>query len=155
MATTPDDTQAATSCWIDAETAITRCFETDAAVAASILAVTGAVPAELVPDLRLTQSRSSLVALSSAILARLYENTSWGGDAIIVVGPSSDWCDSNSVTDNDVGSAWNDRISSVRVYNGCSVRLYTNTNLGGTSAAFGTASSIGSMNNETSSYRVY
>jgi hypothetical protein len=155
MAAPPDQKQAASACWVDGETGITRCFASDEAMVASISTVVGSVPADLAQSVGLTQSRSSAVALSSAVLARLYSATSYGGDVLTVIGPSDDWCDANSITVDDIGSTWDNRVSSVRVYFGCSVRLYASINLGGDSAAFGTTPTVGAMDNRTSSYRVY
>ena len=154
LAATPEDKQVASSCWVDAETAITRCFDTEVAMASSIAKVTGSVPTDVAESADL-QARPGAVAASSAVLARLYSATSYGGDVLTVIGPSDDWCDANAVTVNDIGSTWDNRVSSVRVYFGCSVRLYASINLGGDSAVFGTASSVGSMDNRTSSYKVY
>jgi uncharacterized protein YraI len=59
--------------------------------------------------------------------------------------------------DNHLGSFWNDRISSLRVYNGASVRVCVNNYMGPYCRTYNhSVSTLGTLlNNRISSYRVY
>ena len=154
MAITSSDKQASTSCWLDAETSITRCFDTEALMLASVIEETDSWPADLVQSLGLKVARPTGLASTEYVLARLYEDSAYGGSVLAVLGPSTTWCVSNAVSDSDIGALWNDRVSSVRSYYGCATRLYTVTGYGGASASYGNASTLGCINDEASSYKV-
>jgi hypothetical protein len=94
--------------------------------------------------------------------AIFYENINWTGARLMYYGSSpctatlSDADFSKSV----MPTGWNDRVSSIRDYASCDIKLYTNTNFGGPSTAWINAGSTpgynlpASWNDQASSFRV-
>lgn len=104
---------------------------------------------------QLTVTTTGANALAAVhVLAVFYANASYGGSTLLATTSISTFCDSHSYT-GDLTGSWNDRVSSFKAFGGCRIRLYENSNQGGSS--YGTlvqASSVGSLNNQASSYRV-
>jgi hypothetical protein len=92
------------------------------------------------------------------ILAKMYDHADYGGSYLEVT--ASNACDTNSDIDYsipNVGSTWNDRISSWRGYAQCQIRIYENASFGGASyGAYTNSSYVGAaMNDRTTSIRFY
>jgi hypothetical protein len=139
-------------CWSTPETAILQCFDDESALADAVFEQTGTVLVEEGSDVA---SRSSAGLLATYVLARLYENASYGGSAYLVTSGSSATCTTGSGLSANLPGAWNDRVSSFRSYYSCSTRIWENSGQSG--AWFGysvNAPGVGALNDEASSYRV-
>lgn len=122
------------SCWLNADTGESRCF---ADVTALRQAIDGAS-----------------VARATFTLAILYENSSYGGAGLVVTSSSSTYCATSAVTYNTMPAGWNDRVSSLATYYGCSARLYDSPNLVTFLGNYVTSSSLGGNDNRTSSFQI-
>ena len=140
-------------CWMPVQTGITQCFADEAAMAEAIFEQTGTVLVE--PGSPQARSAGGVVALASYAVAKLYENASYGGAYVTVSAPSTTYCTTSSISVSPMPSGWNDRVSSVESSYGCQVRLFSDSGYSGSAATYTDASSLGAMNNVTSSYRVF
>lgn len=101
----------------------------------------------------------AVTARASYLLGMLYEHLNYGGHAIVDY--QSFTCDTDSgyeaVSPTMPTSWWNDRVSSVKVFNNCGIRLWWDHHYGQPTSAFGLSTGyVGSgMNDETSSYAYY
>ncbi|HTL41983.1 MAG TPA: hypothetical protein VL294_10970 [Pseudolysinimonas sp.] len=125
-------------CWENLDTAEVHCFGTEAELSA-----------DLAPQ---TFARSAATTLYT--LATWYENTGYGGAYFVTRSSNSALCVSGSTTLN-FSSSWNNRVSSYKTWYGCAGTIYDGTS--GTGSSFGpstAASSVGSMNDKASSFRL-
>jgi len=94
--------------------------------------------------------------------AIFYENINWTGARLIYYGSSS--C-TTTLSDADFSKSamptgWNDRVSSIRDYASCDIKLYKDINFGGASTGWINAGSTpgynrpASWNDQASSFRV-
>lgn len=95
---------------------------------------------------------------TSYLLARLYDDADRTGVFYEITGAAP--CDSNADVDASVaniGSAWNDRVSSFQGYSSCEIRVYENASYTGASyGAFASSNYVGDpMNDRTTSVRLY
>jgi hypothetical protein len=146
-------------------------------VAATALAgcVAGFSPPEAVPycSLNLSTGRTVCAATeaglnaatsrglspeSTFVLAKLYDQAGRTGPYLEI--QASGPCDTNSDIDwgtANVGTTWNDRISSFQGFSNCQIRIYENANFtGATYGAFTATDYVGdAMNDRTTSVRYY
>ncbi len=95
---------------------------------------------------------------STFILARFYDKADYAGSYLEVTNTAP--CDTNSdvdFSDTNVGTTWNDRISSWHAYADCEARIYENAAFGGASyGAYVDRNYVGdALNDRTTSYRLY
>lgn len=152
-----DDASATTAapapyCWADTESQVTTCYPSEEQLDAAIVARTGSAAIEQGSEL--ARSRAIVSPLAVYTIARLYEDASYGGSFITVTAGSSTICASSSVSVPSMPSGWNDRVSSFRSYYSCTTRAYENASYGGASLSGTNVSSMSTMNDKTSSYRV-
>lgn len=95
---------------------------------------------------------------SSYLLGRFYDDINRTGPYLDIF--ASGPCDTNADLDwsvFNIGSTWNDRVSSFQGYSACEIRIYENE--GYTGATYGTYSSTNyvgdAMNDRTTSMRFY
>lgn len=139
-------------CWSAPGSTAVQCFTDDAALAAAVFEQTGTV---LVVEGSGFALRLQAGVLATYVLARLYEDASYGGTAFVVSSSSSATCTTGGGTQANLPAAWIDRISSFRSYFSCTTRLAENFAQGGNLYGyFVNAASVGVLNDEASSYRV-
>ncbi len=127
-------------CSVNVNTQVVTCAPTEAGLAAA-------------------RHRAAVASLAPTyLLARLFDDANRTGVYYEVV--ASGPCDTNADLDWEVaniGSAWNDRVSSFQGYSSCQVRVYENASYGG--ASYGTYTSTDNvgeaMNDRTTSMRFY
>jgi hypothetical protein len=144
-AATSDDNMEQT-CWLNTDNDEFSCFDTfEDFVAASGVA---------------SGNRASLDAdvepYAAYTLAILYENASYGGASYYLTTSNSSLCSGVHYYGSSMPSGWNDRASSFTAYGTCRVKLWADTGYAGSSygPSAGT-STLGSMNDEASSYQIY
>jgi len=138
-------------CWVNADTGYSACYANETALHAAVLKQTGTV---LVEEGSVA-ARGEVVALASYIVARLYDGASYTGTSMIVSSGSSTICVSGSVQAATMPAGWDNRVSSYHSYYGCQTRIHEDTNYNGLSQTAADDGSLGTLNNETSSYKVY
>lgn len=151
------------SCWLNTDTGELRCYSSNADLEAA-LASRGI---ELVDTAAPTQSAriaardegfaaTSATTMSSAyIYARLYADANYKGAVMYVTGTNSAGCNAGLVSQSNMPSGWNDRVSSFTTGYGCRVRLSEHSNQGGSHyGPYASAASLGTFNDKASSYRV-
>ncbi len=147
------------ACWLNADTGALRCYDDEEAFGEAIEArgITLDDSLKASSTAKSTTSGTATAAAAAATyytLARFYADTGYTGAVTIITTTRSAMCDGYSYTGNLSGS-WNDRVSSFKAYDGCRARLYTNEYQDGTFFAAATsASSLGSMNDKASSYKI-
>jgi hypothetical protein len=105
----------------------------------------------------LAQTRSSRAAAATYILAYMYDSA--GNTGLYYTITNTAPCDTNSDVDfsvTNIGTTWNDRISSWTGFAECELRIYENATFGGASYGTYTSSSyVGdAMNDRTTSIRL-
>ncbi|MFB7800512.1 hypothetical protein [Isoptericola sp. NPDC056134] len=93
------------------------------------------------------------------VVARLYQNKDYGGFQVVVFNPKYKVGCTSGTGDNEgganLGTALSNRISSVKTYNGCDVRLYNGNNKTGAYTGFIDKDSyLGSFNDRANSFRI-
>jgi hypothetical protein len=141
-------------CWINADidTDSVQCFADEAAFADAVFEQTGTVLVEEGSDLA---SRGGVGILTTYVLARLYENASYGGSSTTVTSTNSAICSAGAGVLGNFSAGWNDRISSFHSYFSCSTRIYLNVGQGGTWFGYSIdAPGVGALDNVSSSYKL-
>jgi hypothetical protein len=137
-------------CWLDADTGITRCYDSRAELDAAL----GGSAAGQLSSAADTDITAGAVA-SVYTMAVLSVDAGYGGSQLWITTASSGLCTSASAVSYTMPAGWNDQVSSFRSYGTCRTTLYHDVNLGG--ATYGPAASaatLGGMNDEASSYRI-
>lgn len=132
------DDPAGDFCWENLDTAEVHCFDTEAELSA-----------DLAPPMFARSAAATMYTL-----ATWYEDTGYGGSYFVTRSSNSALCVSGSTTLN-FSSGWNNRVSSYKTWYGCAGTIYDGTS--GTGSSFGpstAASSVGSMNDKASSFRL-
>lgn len=90
---------------------------------------------------------------ASVVLGYEYKNTGYSGGSLVLYGSSGSGCGSSRTYGfSSMPSGWNNVISSARSFAGCWSTHYDLTSYGGTRVTCqGSCSSLGTMNNRTSS----
>ena len=134
------------SCVGDLSAGTVECFDSQAAAEA---AVTGGAEQTAAYGGAVTLAAEA----SEVVIGRIYENSGYGGAVFIFVAESG--CDSQSDIDrrrNVMPAGWNDEVSSFTGHSRCQLKLWQHDYLAGNSfGQVGSAWSVGSMNDETSS----
>ena len=153
-------TQAATAsddagddvCWINADTDVTQCFDDEAAFEDAVLEQTGTVLVEEGSELA---SRGGAGILTTYVLARVYENASYGGASTTITSTNSAICSAGSGVIGNFPALWNDRVSSFHSYFSCATRIYVNTGQSGSWFGYSIdAPGVGALDNQSSSYKL-
>ncbi|HWM32895.1 MAG TPA: hypothetical protein VNR36_01515 [Pseudolysinimonas sp.] len=132
-------------CWTAPESEGVTCFADEETWKDAVYEQTGRVVLE--------EGESARGLLATYVIARLYQDASYGGSVYAITSTSSTICSTGSVQAN-LPAAWSDVVSSFRSYLGCTTTLYENTGQGGASISGTNVTSLGSMNDKASSYRV-
>lgn len=141
-----DGSAKAQTCWLNTDNNSFQCFDSYEEFAEAS-GVTRVAP---------ERARVSIEPYATYILAVFYEHASYGGASYNITTSNSSRCSGFHYYGSSMPSGWNDRISSFDAYGTCRVKLWANTGYGG--ATYGPsagASSLGSMNDEASSYQIY
>ena len=139
-------------CWSEPKSGALECFADEAKLAEAVFTQTGRI---LVEEGSGLASRPTAGLLASYVLARLYEDPSYGGTAYLVLSPSSTTCTTGSGKWENLTPGWNDRVSSFRSYFSCTTRVYEDANLLGTWFGYSVnAPGVGALDNEASSVKV-
>jgi hypothetical protein len=139
-------------CWINADTDVVQCFADEAAFQDAVAEQTGTVLVEEGSDLA---SRASAGILATYVLARLYENPSYGGASTTVTSTNSAICSAGGGVAGNFLAGWNDRVSSFHSYFSCVTRIYLHAGQSGTWFGYAIdASSVGALDNVSSSYKL-
>lgn len=135
------------ACWLNADTGAFSCFDNYQALAsASGLTVGGTLSSP-------AQSESTS---STYVLATFYADSYWSGATVYITTSNSSRCSGYHYYGSSMPSGWNDRVSSFTAYGTCKVKLYHDSGYGGsTFGPYSSAGSLGSMNDEASSYQIY
>lgn len=117
-----------------------------------------ATEAELLAKLGQAGGEMAFAATTTYVLARLYEDANRTGAYYSFTGSAP--CDTSTDVDFEVaniGSTWNDRVTSFQGYQNCQIRVYENASFGGLSyGAYTFTDNVGaSMNDLTTSFRLY
>ncbi len=101
---------------------------------------------------------TSYAAATSYVLARLYDDINRTGVYYSLTGSAP--CDTSADLDLElanIGSTWNDRVSSFQGYYDCQIRVYADASFGGSSyGAYTYTDYVGAaMNDLTTSVRLY
>lgn len=144
-----------TACWVQADTGTTRCYADVAAMRLDEIRVTGApLIQEGTLQARLAAGPEALAA-GDFLIARFYKDAGWSGGTIDVSATSSTFCTTGGVISKaTMQSGWNDAISSLHTWYNCVALLYDNTNFGSLMGTYTNPSSLGAVNDRTSSYKV-
>ncbi|GAA4481310.1 hypothetical protein GCM10023171_09580 [Microbacterium panaciterrae] len=147
------------TCWADLTTAQSLCVPTGTDLVTAVAETTGI--RLVVPDGTViggvVSERSQLktpTVATSTVTGILYDDINYGGGSFVA--SSSGTCSVGSYSFADLSPfGWNDRASSFRSYAGCSGAVYQNINFGGSTYGFVVnAPSLGSMNDQASSWRM-
>jgi len=132
-------------CWLNTDDDSYECFDTyDEFAAASGI---GSARASL---------DGGVQPLATYTLATFYENASYGGSSTYITTSNSSLCSGYHYYGSAMPSGWNDRVSSFTTAGTCRVKLWANTGYSGsTYGPADSASSLGAMNDEASSYQIY
>lgn len=97
---------------------------------------------------------SNATAAASTVISIEYDGQNYSGSSLTYSVSNPDGClDGSNYADPDL-YAWDDRIESVRAYQGCTVRHYEHFNYAGSQySCSSSCGSLGAMNNRTSSLR--
>ena len=88
-------------------------------------------------------ANAAVVPAASVLLMTWYQDINFGGPSAQLFG-SAGPCDAEGYGFSNVGTAWNDRISSFKAFNNCNRAVaFTNINFGGTSATYVNAGGVG------------
>jgi hypothetical protein len=143
------------TCWVEAETGTTHCYADQAAMDSDLIRNYGGLPIEEGTPQALQAARGTAAAASMFTLAKLYRDASYGGTPwISVYATTSTFCSGGVVSKASMPSGWNDAVSSVESFYGCTTTLYDNINYGSVLGTYGDQASLGAANDRTSSYRV-
>ncbi len=115
-------------CWSAPGSKVVQCFDGDAELAEAVLDQTGTVLIVEGSDLA---ARGQAGVLATYVLARLYEDASYGGTAFVVSSSSSATCTTGAGLQGNLPAGWVDRVSSFRSYFSCTTRLAENFAQGG------------------------
>jgi len=92
------------------------------------------------------------------VVARLYDGASFSGRQVVIYNPKYSVGCTSGTGDNEGGStlgAMSNKVSSVRTYNHCDVKLYDGASKNGTSSGWIDVNSrLGSMDNRASSFAI-
>lgn len=93
------------------------------------------------------------------VVARLYQNINYGGFQVVVYNPKYRVGCTSGTGDNEgganLGTALSNRITSVKTYNRCDVRLYNGNNKSGAYTGFIDKDNyLGSFNDRANSFRI-
>lgn len=138
-------------CWLNADTGVTQCFDDEDAAVEAVYEQTGTILREEGAPV----ARQSVGLRASYVLAKLHEDTAYGGLFTFATASSSTFCTSGTINQSSMPSGWNDRVSSVNSSYGCQTRVYANSGFGGTNITVTDTTNLGSMDNLTSSYQVF
>jgi len=145
-------TASARACWLDIDTGVVQCFDDRGALAAAVEQQTGG-PLLLADGSTAATTRGAAVPAAAYALVTFYDGASFSGDSTTVTTSISSRCTAYSFTGNSMISGWNDRVSSYQSYGTCKTRVSHDINQGGTSyGPVASAATLGSMDNQTSSY---
>jgi hypothetical protein len=162
-ASTSDDTDANYSCWIDLSTNESLCVGEGVDLIAAVAEEAGvqiSVPDDM-PVGGFTASRARAAstfavantAATKTVISAIYDDINYGGGTLVMTVNSGTGCGYGFSNINSLG--WGDRASSFRSYGGCETALFKNTGYTGTKIGYsGNKSSLGSMNDQASSWSV-
>jgi len=158
------------TCWLDVDTMVMRCWEGTVDIVAAIEEATGqpvvAVPNdELDPEPSATEPGAAdgpgLAGPPSGpastavveLMMTVYDDIDYGGPSLSYSTSDSRICGIEHQFPT-LGT-WDNRIESVRGYNGCRILLYQNTSFNGLIyGPVGTSSNVGSARNQASSLAI-
>ena len=150
------------TCWVDVSTKDSLCVDTGTDLIAAVVrekgiqlvvpdgTPIGGVPAKASAATGLTRSIQA-----STVTGILYDDVNYGGGSFVA--SSSGTCPAASYGYASLSAyGWNDRASSFRSYAGCTSAVFANDNYGGASYGYyANASSLGSLNDQASSWRMH
>ncbi|MGC4174482.1 hypothetical protein [Demequina sp.] len=133
-------------CWLNTDDGSFACFDSYADFAeASGVAPTGAA-----------RGSASIEPYATYILAVFYEDAAYGGASYNITTSNSSLCSGFHYYGSSMPSGWNDRVSSFDAYGTCRVKIWADAGYSGSTYGPSTgASSMGSMNDQASSYQIY
>jgi len=135
------------ACWLNADTGAFSCFDSYEAFASASGVIVGESVSSPMPP---------ATASSSYLLATFYADSWWSGATVYITTSHASLCSGYHYYGSSMPSGWNDRVSSFTAYGTCKVKLYHDSGYGGsTFGPYGSAGSLGSMNDEASSYQIY
>jgi hypothetical protein len=147
------------ACWLNLDTDELQCFD-DRETLLAVIEDTGTALrfAPTVEESFAASSQSSLSGgvglLATYFLATLYADSGYSGASLDIT-TSNSWMCSGTQYNANLSGSWNDRVSSFESYGGCRTRLSTHINQGGPwYGPYTSASSLGTFNDDASSYRV-
>ena len=150
-ASATSESVSAQTCWLNADTGAFACFDSEEAFeSASDVVIPGdvALPRQVAPQ--------PAAASATYLLATFYQDASWGGSTVNITTSHAALCTGYHYYGSSMPSGWNDRVSSFRAYGTCAVELYHDSGYGGsTFGPYTSAASVGSMNDESSSYQIF
>ncbi|CAM3911027.1 hypothetical protein [Isoptericola cucumis] len=92
------------------------------------------------------------------VVARLYQHKDFGGFQVVVFNPAYRVGCSGGTGDNEgganLGSALSNRVSSVKTYNSCDVKLYNGNNKTGATSGFIHRDNLLAFNDRANSFRI-
>jgi hypothetical protein len=117
-----------------------------------------ATEAELLAKLGQAGGATAFATTTTYLLARLYEDANRSGAYYSFTASAP--CDTSTDMDYEVaniGSVWNDRVTSFQGYQDCQIRVYEHASFGGLSyGAYTFTDNVGAaMNDLTTSFRLY
>jgi hypothetical protein len=114
----------------------------------SLAALIGAVDI----DAERLSAEPALTTQASVVRAILYENADYKGNSWIIQGSKGCPAIPTQVLQFRAGDYWNDRISSLRLYSRCVLKLYENYKCSGATITFGASTNYvgGAMNDRAS-----
>jgi len=141
-----DQVQEAETCWLNMDDNSFRCFDSYGEFAAA----SGVVATDI------ARGSASIEPYSTYILAVFYADASYGGASYNLTTSNSSLCGGFHYYGSSMPSGWNDRVSSFDAYGTCRVKFWGDAGYSGATYGPSTgSSSMGSMNDEASSYQIY
>lgn len=138
------------TCWYNADTDVTQCFQDRDAFEAAVEAQTGGVllhAGDPPPA-----ARGGATTQATYVLAKLYANSDMLGASISITTSISTMCTTHHFTWNAMPTGWNDRVSAFYGYGTCKVQVYEHTyRQGATYGPRAVSVTLGVMNDATSS----
>jgi hypothetical protein len=141
-----DDPEGTLTCWLNTDDDSFACFDSYE----DFIEASGAVSSAPL------RADNSIEPYATYILAVFYENASYGGASYNITTSNSSLCSGFHYYGSSMPSGWNDRVSSFDAYGTCRVKFWSDSGYSGSTYGPSTgSSSMGSMNDEASSYQIY
>ena len=130
-------------CWLNAATNQSKCFATEAELVQSVAAKQNAT----------FGTQAGVSPMAEHLVAQLYKDLNYGGGYLQIF--DTEACKKGTIDGKNLPSSWDNKVSSFKVYGGCTVKLWEDKNYGGASTGWvGSMKYVGNaLNDQISSFQ--